>query len=105
MSDVQPLLDAIRTPLFADAERVCLAGADGRPAQFVVLAMLDLLGQDYAMMAREEELAAATDGDLSVYLFGLEWDDDGAPHLSIIDNDDLYAEVFHLFAALDDEEA
>ena len=84
----------------ADAERVVLNGPDG-DVNFVVLAVLENDGADYALVCREDDM----DGSGS-YVFGYQTDGDGTAVLSCVDDDERYDEIYHLFADLIyDEEA
>ena len=89
---------------FEDAERIPLAQPDGDVAVFVVLSMLELRGRDYAMLAREDELEDLDEVDMSVYLFEVERLVTGEAKLHRIEDDETYAEIFHLFSAIMDEE-
>jgi hypothetical protein len=99
-TDVEPT----RRALFPDAERVRLPLPSGRLVTFVVLSTIVVGGQDYAMLAREDELDEAPAEDLSVYLFRVERNGGGV-RLAMIDDDEVYSEVFHSLAALDDVHA
>jgi uncharacterized protein YrzB (UPF0473 family) len=89
------------TSSFDDAERVVMVGEDGTEQTYVVLAVLDVDGTDYAMLASEGELAEDA-GDMTVFLFEYGEDDDGRPVLSEIDDDDRYDEVYRMCASLVD---
>lgn len=83
----------------ADAERVVLTGADGE-VSFVVLAVLDNEGSDFALVCREDDLG----DDAGAYVFAYGTDSNGAAVLSVVEDDDRYDEMVHLFADLIDDE-
>ena len=85
---------------FEHAERVHLVEAGGGEVAFVVLAVVDVDGRDFAMVVREEDLGPTLDATHNIYLFGYQTDGIGAPALATIDDDDLYTEVLHVCAEL-----
>ena len=90
------------TAAFADAERVAIQRNDGSNVNLVVLAVMSLDGADFALVTPEGDLGTA-DG-LCVY--GYATDGEGSPSLSVIEDDEIYADAFHCFGDLfiEDEE-
>jgi hypothetical protein len=93
------IVDQVRLRSFAEAERIAFVQSDGQPCVFVVLAVLQAVGNDFALVCREEDL-----GDPSrVCAFEYLVDDAGLPTLAPIETEDLYEDVVHLFADLLDD--
>jgi uncharacterized protein YrzB (UPF0473 family) len=87
----------------SDADRVTLVDEEGNETEFVLLAVIDVEGQDYALLAPEGQLG--DDGDsIELFIFQYDVDEDGEEAFSPVDEDGRYEEVRDLFAQLMDLE-
>lgn len=84
---------------FAEAERVRYVDQTGQDVVFVVLAVVTAVGNDFALVTREEDL-----GTGQVSAFEYHTDEDGEASFAPIETEDLYEDVMHLFADLTETE-
>lgn len=89
----QTAVDTRVAEAFRSAERIVML-ENGQETRLVVLAVVDVDGQDYAMVVRENELG--TDGAGAPFLFRYDTDGSGEAILSPIADDDVYADVLHV---------
>lgn len=85
-----------KTPL-PDAERFVLDGEEGEQT-WVVLAVTELSGTDYALLAAENDLASS-EGDMDVVVFEYHRDDEGS-RLGEISDEVRYEEAYRELATL-----
>ena len=83
---------------FADAERFELQGEDGGDQVWVVLAISEFEGIQYALLAPESELGGG-DGDMEVSVFEYHRGDDGS-ELKELTDEALYERVYRHMADL-----
>ena len=73
--------------------------ADGAVLSFAELALVEIDGQDYVMLAPLEQVVASeddedeSDGEIEIYLFRYDELEDGSPDYSEIEDDDTYERV------------
>jgi hypothetical protein len=83
---------------FADAERFSIDGEAGSET-WVMLAMAEVEGVDYALLAKESDLAASST-DMDVAVFRYLRDDDGERSLGDVGDEVTYERVYAHFAEL-----
>lgn len=94
------LVDRALSAAFEHAERLHYVDHDGRPVTFVVLAVLQVVGNDFALVSREEDL-----GTDVVSVFEYHTDAEGNAFLMPCECEDIYETVLHLFDDLLDDAA
>lgn len=71
--------------------------ADGNVLSFAELALVEVDGQDYVMLAPLEQVEASVEGEaegeIEIYLFRYDELEDGSPDYSEIEDDDTYERV------------
>jgi|GEM_PF-6587019 len=102
-----PTNDPVETDIiegsFEDAERFVLTDDDGKEETYVVMAIAEIDGKDYALLAAEEDVTGDSDvfsDEMAVYVLEYGKDADGNPDLTDITDEALQEEVYNHFAAL-----
>ena len=85
-----------------ELDRVTLVNEDGEELQFVLLAVIEHEGQDYAMLAPEAQLVDEAGEELEIYLFTYDIDDEGLETYGPIEDDATYEAVREFCATLMD---
>lgn len=96
MSGIEDKPDQVELDESADLEeidRVILVAEDGEELHFVLLAVVEHEGEDYAMLATEEQLLDESTDELEVFLFHYQVDDEGLEVYGPIEDDDTYEAV------------
>ena len=81
-----------------DAERFVLEGEEGGEQTWVVLAVTELAGKDYALLAAEADLES-DEADMDVVVFEYHRDDDGT-RLGEISDEARYEQAYRELATL-----
>jgi uncharacterized protein YrzB (UPF0473 family) len=84
---------------FEDAERFVLTDDEGKEETYVVMAIAEIDGKDYALLAAEEDLEAPSE-EMAVYVFEYARDGDGNVDLVDIADEAKQEEVYNYFAEL-----
>lgn len=84
---------------FEHAERFVLEGEDGVEETWVMLAIHEIDGQEYALLASEAGLNGPED-DMDVVVFRYDRAGDGQTELVEIEDEALYERVYEQFAEL-----
>jgi hypothetical protein len=89
-------------PGFAAPERVVLVEGATDECAFLVLAVLEVEGRDFAILARDRDMAQQH-ADPPVLIFEYSVDARGAAVLTPLPDEETYEDVYHLFADLWDD--
>lgn len=84
---------------FEHAERFVLEGEDGVEETWVLLAIHEIEGHEYALLASEKGLNGPGD-DMDVVVFRYDREPDGQTELVDIEDEGLYERVYAEFAEL-----
>lgn len=87
-----------------DDELVPIVDDEGVERLCVVLAVAEVEGRDYALLAPAEQLSDEEGEELELFLFTYEVDDDGTEVFGGIDDEDTYLKVRDFFSTLLGEE-
>jgi uncharacterized protein YrzB (UPF0473 family) len=88
---------------FEDAERFVLTDDEGNEETYVVMAIAEIDGKDYALLAAEDDLESPSE-EMAVFVFEYRRDDDGVVDLVDIEDEAKQEEVYNHFAELMDLE-
>ncbi len=84
---------------FEDAERFVLTDEEGNEETYVVMALAEIEGVDYALLAAEGDIDSPSD-EMAVYVFEYRRDADGVVELVDIEDEAKQEEVYNHFAEL-----
>ncbi len=76
-----------------EIDRVVLVSEDGEELPFVLLAVVEHEGEDYAMLATEAQLLDDSSDEMEVFLFHYQVDEQGIEVYGPIEDDDTYEAV------------
>jgi uncharacterized protein YrzB (UPF0473 family) len=91
--------EEVSTEGFEDAERFILTDDEGHDETYVIMAIAELDGKDYAMLAQEDDLESPAE-EMAVYVFEYARDGDGNVGLLDIEDETKQEEVYNYFAEL-----
>lgn len=89
---------------FDDDEVVTIVDEDGEERDCMVLAVADVDGVDYALLAPADQLKDDEEGELELFIFTYEVDDDETELFGYVEDEDTYERVRAFFSTLIGEE-
>jgi uncharacterized protein YrzB (UPF0473 family) len=84
-----------------DDEIVTITDEEGNDVDCMVLAVMDVEGRDYAMLAPVEQLDSDEGDEVELFIFTYDEDEaEGVEHFGYVDDDAMYEKVRQAFAEL-----
>jgi uncharacterized protein YrzB (UPF0473 family) len=87
-----------------DDDKVTLIDENGVEMHMVILAVADHEGQDYALLAPEDQVLDEDAEELELMIFQYDCDDEGNESFSSVDDESLYDKLRELFSEIVDTE-
>lgn len=89
---------------FSPDDLVTITDEDGTQLECAIVAVIEHDGEEFALLARVEQLTSEEGDEIEMFIFRYAIDEDGKQLFSFVDEDETYEAVRSEFAVLMDQE-